>query len=175
MILLIKLLPKERPDNAAPDELARILFDIAKNVYNDTASNSEAYLRQPHPDADFAAELRLLDGADNPNYVKNIANAWNQQIAMDFERALNAAETNVQCAPDPIKNGARRQWLTCPAPKIYDLKKAVLALDGVFYEYADKALLVNPNGGFTTLLTDDQIKDINTNPQNYAVIEVFPK
>ena len=149
MKTLIKILPEERPGSDDPAELALTLFLTARGAYDECAGDDEAYLADPE------GMIRL-------------ASLWNLGLADDFQRALSEAE-KASTGEDT------RRWLSVPGQIMYELKKAAMALDGDFFLFAEKALLVDEHRYFTTRLTDEELEDIVKNPGNYALIEVHPK
>lgn len=175
MKLLMNVPSGLRAACGTPDELAMGLFARAKDAYEASASDHTAYLAEAWSAETAAAGLALVDGSARPQEVLDMARNWNQDVAMEFEHALNAAEAQVTCSTDPDKKGARRQWLTCPKPALYRLKVAAMALDGDFYDFADSALLMKDRNHLSVLLKDVELSDIMARPEDYAVIEVTPK
>lgn len=167
MRILMKVHEHIRDQNSTPDTLALALFQTAKMVYNDDCPDPEAYLHQPDNDAPYAQELELLDGAVNPEGLTNLARSWNNDIANTMEKALATILATQVC------DGPAR-WLAAPPNQVYDLKTAVMALDGDFYAFADQALLVN-EAGFTTMLKALELNYIIQHPEQYAAITVWPK
>lgn len=170
MRVLLRLNPDERAECVTPDETATHAFNMVKSEYNDSASCDDAYLYDPGDDIESAAEEHdLIDGAVHPEEIIAIAQAWNQRLMDEFDRALAELQKSVPLGP----NG-KHDWLSQPQ-KIYDLKKAVVAIDGSFYDFAEDVLLVNEANYFTTVLTDEQLAAIIANPELYVCIEVHPK
>lgn len=169
MKILMRILEEERPMFDDSCELASILFDIASDAYDECAGDSEAYLTDPDYSLPMDKATSLLDGKADPEGIVKLARGWNEGLAADFQRILSEAEK-----AQTSGTGAQR-WLSVPSQTMYALKKAVRALDGDFYTFAENALLVNEHRYFTTRLTDEELSDIEKNPGNYAVIEVYPK
>lgn len=154
-------------DAGSPEELARMLFRTAVEAYNDQAADREAYLHESDED-DYAEELSLVDGAADPDAIREMALGWNKNIAKVFDGSLSAVMSGV-------KGDGSEKWLSVPSPLVYGLKKAVMALDNDFYSFAEEALLVNDRGYFTTRLQDAELADILAHPENYAAIDAAPK
>ena len=169
MKILMKVDPDIRPEDSEDrDELAMTLFRSVKDVYNEDAGDKEAYLVEPEEEG-ASEELDLVDGATDPGNIIKMAENWNRNVAKDFEMALVSAISKAGDTTGFMK------WLNVPSQTVYTLKKAVMALDGDFYEFAETALLVNEHNYFTTRLEDAQLADIKANPGGYASITVYPK
>ena len=168
MKILMKILPEERPVADDPAELALTLFRMARDAYGECAGDSEAYLAEPDASLPADEALGLLDGKADPEGIAELARSWNPGLADDFQRALSKAEQ----ASAGVGAG---RWRSVPGQLVYGLKKAAMALDGDFYCFAEKALLVNEHRYFTTRLSDAELEDIGRNPGSYAVIDVYPK
>ena len=166
MIILISILPEERPASGNSAELAGKLFRMAADAYAiHTGGNGS--LASPDPSVPMDESVRLLDGKAEPEAVVNAAKLWNTGLAADFQSAFSEAE-----------NSWKRHdgcWLSVPAPVLRDLEKAAMALDDGVHRFARKALLVGSRKGLSARLSDAELKDVWTNPGNYALIEVTPK
>lgn len=163
MKILMRLDPDLRSDDPADDVLTA--FGIAKSALDDSRTVGDSYLMEP-PYSETAAEfLQFTDGAENPSEILDTARKWNADVIAGFERTLSAL---VSAA------GKNHDWLSCPN-QLYELRKAVTALDNTFYDFADTALLVDPAGGFTGILKDEQLLDIEENTENYVQITVYVK
>ena len=168
MKTLMKIFPEERPGSDDPVELALTLFLMARDAYDKCAGDDETYLADPGGSLPLDKAVGLLDGKADPEGMISLARSWNTDLADDFQRALSEAEKAT------AGTGGHR-WLSVPGQIMYELKKAAMALDGDFYIFAEKALLINEHRYFTTRLTDEELEDIGKNPGNYALIEVHPK
>ena len=146
MKILMKILSEERPMIDDPAELALTLFRMARDAYGECAG----------------------DGKADPEGIAELARSWNPGLADDFQRAISEAEQ----ASAGVGAG---RWLSVPGQLVYGLKKAAMALDGDFYCFAEKALLVNEYRYFTTRLSDVELEDVARNPGSYAAIDVYPK
>lgn len=166
MLILMKK-DARHADAGSPEELAKMLFRTAVEAYNDQAADREAYLHEPDED-DYAEDLSFVDGAADPDAIREMALGWNGNIAKAFDGSLSAV---MSCA----KGDGPGKWLSVPGPLVYGLKKAAMALDNDFYSFAEKALLVNDQGYFTTRLQAAELADILAHPENYAAIDAAPK
>ena len=173
MLLLIKTHP-QKTDPANRDNVARFLFEQVRDTYDETSSCGDAYLADPDDSDGFAKGIGFIDGAETPNVIIDMARNWNRDIEKRFQQALETVNAHVTENPTPnILH--YRPWLTCPRPYIYELKKAAMALDNSFYDFAERALLIDDHNIFTTVLKPEELADIEANPQNYVSITVEPK
>lgn len=110
--------------------------------------------------------------AEIDDEIRNIdmASGWNRRVQKDFDTAVKSLAGQLKPLPD-----GTYPWLDGSSTAIYELKKAAMALDGQFYDFANHALLVNQAQYFTTVLTSVELSDILQNPEHYAAIEVSPK
>lgn len=167
MRVLMKIPDSILTRNLPAAKLARELFSIVSYHYNEECGDSEAYLQVPANDENLAEDMALLNGRYDPDKITAMAKEWNNQLAEDFERVLAQALATQACP------GSAR-WLTIPSPQIYELKKAIMALDNDFYAFAEQALLVNSKY-ITTRLQAEELNDILAHPDSYATITVHPK
>lgn len=169
MRILLRIPDHELPEGeGSRDETARTLFRIVADEYQDEASCSDAYLHQPDSDKGLAEELDLICGVDHPYKIRDIARSWNSDVLKEFDRSIKALMDKAPTGADGV-----RDWFAAGSTLIYDVKKAAMALDSDFYDFAEDALLVRRY--FTTVLTELELKDILDHPENYAVITVSPK
>lgn len=143
-------------------ENAETVFKYVNSVYNDTAPDNEAYLHEEEPE-----DIECIFGSDNPDAIVKAAEGWNKQLLDDFTHALK--QVPIDLSPESLADYKY-------SSQIYALRKAAMAIDGAFYSYAEYALLVDSNATyFTTVLHTAELKEIQANPENYALIEVWPK
>lgn len=150
-------------------QAAAVLFNTVSEQYNEQVHDPDVYLYDYGDRSDMDKALNMIYGPDSPDKIKETAASWNQEIMDEFSRALKALADAT-----PKTEAGALDWLRAPSPVIYDMKKAAMALDGDFYEYARQALLISKKGYFTTFLTDAQLEHILTHPEEYAVINVIP-
>ena len=142
------------------------------DAYDAAISDDDIVLSRIGPTLESrAAELLdFHDGAVEPERIVSLAEDWNKCI----EKRLDAVLARMQAAAGPRHDGTRA-WLDCPPSDIYALKKAAMALDGDFYDFADSALLMKDRNHLSVLLKDVELSDVMARPEDYAVIEVTPK
>lgn len=178
MLVLMKIPSEDMPDETALrdgsnnelDDAAEILFNTVKDQYNEQADCSDAYLHEYGDVSGLAENLGLVLGARDPDTIRDTAENWNKRVQKDFDNAVKTLARSLRPLPD-----GTYPWLDGSSTEIYALKKAAMALDGQFYDFADYALLVNQAQYFTTVLTSIELTDILRNPGQYAIIEVSPK
>lgn len=146
-------------DGETLEEKARTLFETVRNIYNNCANDDEAYLIDEFSDCVF--------GEHEPERVIGEASAWNQRIREDFRRALAQlyAERSKNAGVLPLDNQIT-----------YELKKAAMALDNDFYSFAELATCLGEKQDyFNSVIKGEELAAIQQNPENYALIEVWPK
>ena len=170
MKVLIKI-HSEREPAQTPDQLAQALFNRLQNAYLDQSGDREAYLLQPDVCGKHAAEtLSFIDGMENPETLKKEAENWNRRLEASFTMALHNMECTLKRRP-----GMGARWLSAPDPLLYDLKKAAMALDDDFYCFAECAVLTDVHDTLQCRLEDEEKNDIAAHPENYAILQVWPK
>ena len=168
MIILMKVTENERISASNKNELFKMLFQRAEEAYVEAIDNCEgAYLAWPYDDdtESFYEDEpdSLIDGATSPEKIKAIAQQWNGKLVNEFESALSKA-----------MNTARSHgWLGVPTEELYEIKKSVMALNDDLHDFAKRGLLIGDY--FMTRLTDKELIDVMSNPQNFAVITVDPR
>ena len=170
MRILMKIDPFDRSGSNSPDEMAACTFSKAESQFNEEASLDDSYLYRPDEPDGFAEELNFVDGQSNPDEIRKIARTWNDGIQRDFDEAVEVMRAQTPKAPD-----GTHLWLQAPSSVRYDMKKAAMALDNSFYDFAKDLLLVVNGGYFTTILSADQLADIEAHPENYVKIDVYAK
>lgn len=169
MLVLMKK-PENMGGAGSPDARAMACFNRFEAAYLGYAHDKEAYLYRPDGSQSQEDELAFVDGAEDPDHIKSIAEGWNKAVEDAFDQAL--AGMLDEAPPDET---GRTCWLSAPRPLIYEMKKAAMALDGQAYDFAERMLLVNGHGYPTAVLQKDQLEHILSHPGDYASIEVYPK
>lgn len=169
MFVLMKLMPNERPHNDDVNETAAAAFDKFCEVYEDQVRDPEVYLHRPDGmSGGIAEEISFRDGKTEADFIRVMAKNWNKTLADTFDKAFSVLEKTV-----PTNEDGARDWLKCDIYKIYDMKRAAMALDGQLYDFADYALLVRNH--ITTKLEPAELEDIMNHPENYVFIDAQPK
>ena len=171
MLILLKKNESVLPTDP-PASVAAWAFQQAEAQYGRQSADREAYIVSDFQETPIEKALSLVDGRTDPEKIKAMAAGWNTEIDVAFADALAAL---VATAPDADAMGRIHYSETEDRSKIYDLKKAVLALDGCFYCFAERALLVGDERCFTTLLRPEELERILDRPEDYASIEVYAK
>ena len=169
MRVLVKINPFDRAEANDPNEVAAGAFSSVQSQYEDEASLDDSYLYEPDDPETFADELCLVDGLTDPERIKEIARGWNKRIQDEFDRCVTA----IHHAPQDLDGTV--MYLQAAPSTIYDMKKAAMALDNSFYDFAENLLLVVREGYFTTILKDEDLADIEAHPENYVKIDVSAK
>lgn len=167
MKVLIKA-ADSRVSGESANDLAISLFNRINENYLDQSGDNEAYLLNPEGKSDSAAEdMFLIDGMEKPEEIVKEAAGWNKTLEDAFSKALEAVRADVKNTP-----GA---WLNANYVKIYQLKKAAMALDDDFYEFAESAVLIDDHVGLKCRITEEELNDIKAHPDDYAIVHVWPK
>lgn len=138
------------------DELEQELLNRARSYYEDVVDDNEAYI----PDS---VEIECLGCQDQQALIKQ-AKSWNNEIQSEFYGALASV----------MEETAKLGSLPRDTQATYRLRKAVCELDNTVYAFGEH---MNCVGGdyAKVVLTDPQLFQIIGEPQNYAVISVYPK
>ena len=169
MRVLVKIHPIDRAETDNPNEVAAMAFSSVSSQYETEASISDSYLYKPDDPDNFAEEVNLVDGTTNPDEIKSIAKSWNDHIQDNFDKCLRAMSASPQDLDGTV------QYLMAAHDTIYEMKKAAIALDNSFYDFAEDLLLIVPEGYFTTIIPPNQMAEIEANPENYVKIDVTAK
>lgn len=170
MKVLIKIKSEREPEQT-PDQLAKALFNRLQNAYLDQSGDREAYLLQPDVCGEHTAEiLSFVDGMENPETLKKEAENWNHELEASFTMALRNLECTLKRKPN-----MDAKWLNAPDPLLYDLKKAAMALNDDFYCFAECATLIDIHDTLQCRLDSKEKNDILEHPENYAILQVWPK
>lgn len=153
--------------NGVTEEVCKSIFDALKEEYQDRSADKEAYLYEDYD------EKRFLFGVVDPVALIARSNAWNQEIKEEFLRCLKGV----------YKKGAydilpKAEDLPMDTNETYALRKAAQELDNSWFDYADHAVYMANSQGFPyfrVILSDDELKAIRERPQDYAIVEVYPK
>lgn len=140
------------------NEVVLEVFNAVSEVYNDCCGISDAYLQSMEPH-----EIQCIFGRETPKTIVQEAEKWNDRLRTNVLAAMSDVVTLVE--PIPLDT-----------PATYELKKAAIALDNSFYAFADYAtLLSNDHACLTAIVRDEHLQTIREHPENYAIIEVYPK
>ena len=137
------------------------LFKSVEEIYNNCSSDSDAYLRDSIYDDDF------VFGDEQPQEIIQRAESWNAQLQEDVRRALENLEQIRR------KNGGEYPMDSLDT---YQARKALLALDNRFYDYAECATCLGQEQDyFETIIREEELRDIQIHPERYALVAVYPK
>ena len=162
MEILIRL---DRFDGRPPEESHTIrseaLFKTVQDIYFDSSTDAESYLRDGICDDD------CIFGDEQPQVIIQRAESWNARLQEDARQALEKLEQVRRT------NGGEYPMDSLDT---YHARKALLALDNRFYDYAEYATCLDPDQDyFGTIIREAELKDIQAHPERYALIEVYPK
>lgn len=157
--------------NQIPVEIRKDIFSSIRTEYEDSANDKESWLYE-----EFDSE-RFLFGLLEPERLIDWVLAWNGEIRNALYNAMTAVLDEADaCAR---RDGTEiAESLVLDTPKTYALSCAAREADNHWYDYADHAVLLPNSCGYTyfqTIIPDEYLKDIRENPQDYAIVTVFPK
>lgn len=154
------LFTKHQNEAEHRNAIKRAIFKTVNEAYNESTDDPDTYLHQPESDDD----IECVFGADDPERIVSTALRWNERIRDNFVWALRELEAR------RAKNGGE---YPIDNAVTYQLKKAAMALDNHFYDFADYAVLID--NYLEVTLTEEMIEAIKAEPEYYAIIEVWPK
>ena len=155
--------------NSSREEKVKSLASVLQAEYNDAANDSEAYLATDYIDYEEA-----LLGSEEPLGLLKVVHNWNLHI----QKTLHSALTDIIRRYGSIEK-LNPENITLDDSLTYDLKKAAMAADNSFYDFAEAAVYI-PAGAsnalyFRTVLTPYDISRIKAAPQEYALIDIPAK
>lgn len=158
-------------DGQIPVEIRKDIFNSIRMAYEDAASDKEAWLYE-----EFDGE-RFLFGLFEPERLTEWALEWNGEIRNALYNAMTAVldEADAYVRHDGTEIA---ESLVLDTQKTYALSCAAREADNHWYDYADHAVLLPNSCGYTyfrTIIPDEYLKDIQENPQDYAIVTVCPK
>lgn len=141
------------------------LLTALKFAFDEQADSREAYIS-----TDCAEDMDALFGRDEPFLLTVEAQGWNKAIQTEFARSLkNFIEKN----PDWEKGE-----ITLDNSDTYTLKKTAIAVDNSWYDYAERMTYLDNEFSFDYFqpaLTDEQLKKIADNPEDYVIVDITVK
>lgn len=142
--------PAEQDDDKLKDEI----FSGLKTAYKD--EKSDAYLRES-----YDATL----GRVNPTKFITMAKAWNDDLIDGLELAMKA-----------VKSVAQEAWPTRKR-EMDDLADAARCLSDRWWHYAPWGIYAENDSGypwFHCVTSVKELIDIEANPQDWAILTVYP-
>ena len=152
---------------ADPDAVCLRLHKIAKEHIEDELSDPEAYVPEMYEEEKPSCIL----GAVEPERLITAVQRWNGCIHDDLLRAIGEyilAEGSEQ--PEPAAQ--------LDTAETYSLKKAALAADNCFFDFAAMIVdLPNEKGGayLKAIISGQELSAIQAAPEKYAIIPVQVK
>lgn len=155
---------------ANPKAVCKYLHAIAKSDVEDALHDSEAYV----PDFDDTVDDYIL-GAIDPHLLKSKVSDWNAFLWQELLQTIDGF------LRDAAKNAADKADLNAEllnSAATYALKKAALAADNCFFDFAEHIVDLQNEMGFTylcTTLSDRQLAGVMAAPEEYAIIPIWVK
>lgn len=153
---------KDEPNDLVLNKTLSMLYD----EYCEYTDDSEAYLV-----TDYVSLDDVIFGKDQPEQLKKIAKHWNDDIYSELIAALKSFITSSGGTLDALTPIA----INSDSWELYRLKKAVIAANNDWHDFADKMTYIctqNGNAFFNPLLTEENLNDILMHPEEYIVVEV---
>lgn len=149
------------------DQQRRDVFDAIRAQFDHQTGDKEAYIYFDYTDAELAAII--IFGALSPDTIIKAAQAWNGEITSAF-----LADVRKVCGvgEDNILTGDNVQLGT---PDTYNLAGWTQELGNLWYPYSEHAVLNEVAPGhyiYETILPEQTLKDILSNPGDYVLAEV---
>lgn len=150
-----------------PRAVCSCLHASAKADIEEELSDSEAYV----PEMYAEDESECILGAIEPERLQEAVMKWNSNIRDDLLRAISEyilAEGSGPSAPTELLN----------TTVTYGLKKAAIAADNSFYDFAERFVNLPNENGFTFLRAQIERRDVEeimAAPENYAIIPIYVK
>jgi len=161
-----KITPELADQEDIMDALRHYIFRAIELAYLDETTESDWYLYRSYVKDQF------IFGGINPDaFIADVKN-WNQEIFNALKPALMAAgilDKDGRYTPDKVQ---------MDTTNTYAAKKAMREIDNDWFPAADHAVYLNNENGlpwFTVQLKEKDISDICLHPENYLIIEVYPK
>lgn len=140
-------------------DLLDAIFTKIQERFDAQTDDRTAYLAEFGPD-------NIMFGAEAPGEITQIAQGWNQNI---IDMTLAA----IKKALPLLEKGE------LVGPHTYDLSTTARMANNHWFWCSDYAVYISdenePAPSFKTLLSDYAIEDIKAHPENYIVLNVFPK
>ena len=154
---------------ADPRAVCLRLFEIAKGDVEDELSCPDAYV--PDMDACDLLEDCIL-GAVEPDRLRAAVSGWDNAIRQELLQAIEKFFT-------PAKGiGVSQDAAPLDTPVTYALKKASIAADNCFYDFAERIVDLPNENGFTylrALIGREPLDQIMAAPERYAIIPIYVK
>lgn len=154
---------------ADPRAVCLRLLDIAKGDVEDELSCPDAYV----PDMDAGDLLDdCIFGAVEPDRLKAAVSVWDDAIRQEL---LQAIEKFLKPAKDA---GVSQDAFPLDTSVTYALKKASIAADNCFYDFAERIVDLPNENGFTYLravIGRESLEQIMAAPERYAIIPIYVK
>ena len=138
-------------------DLEQALASSLQRAYDEITNDPENYAQSVE---------HVVSGQTNTESILRIASGWNQVIREELRTVMD----NLQ------KAGFRLD-----SQETYQLTKAAAIANIEFHPYASRLLFNMPNSKgepswvFSSVLTDAQLADIQTNPETYLLAELSVK
>lgn len=153
---------------ALPKDIHEEALHIFNNIsveFNSMADDNETYLCEDW------SQSRFLLGKNEPKKLLEQVRSWNRDIEKEF---LEATDALLQVS----KTGKLPEHVTMDDLVSYRMRKAVCELDNHWTAFGEHTVYVENDNNyayFSVLVKDNVLADIEEHPENYGIVEVFPK
>lgn len=151
--------------NEVSEDVLKEIFDTISDEFEEMADDISVYL---YEDWDSS---RFLFGKNDPRKLLESVHCWNSDIEKEF---LEAADTLLQVS----KTGKLPEYVDADNTVTYRLRKAACELDNHWTSFGEHAVFKENESGyayFRVRIEDTTLADIEAHPENYGIVEVFPK
>lgn len=151
-----------------PQSACQRLYAIAKAEIEDGLTDQEAYV----PEMYCTYDEDFIIGALTPEALKAAAIAWNPTIRQDLLTAI------AQFMESALQDDSIKRDFALDTAATYGLKKAALAADNCFFDFADHIVNLPNEQGYSylrTILHENELARILAAPERYAIIPIWVK
>lgn len=153
-----------------PQAVCQRLHELVKLEVEEHLADPEAYV------VDYDGDMigHIL-GAVEPEQLRSAAAEWNSNIRRNLLLAIGQLIEDVGQMGVAATN-SNTLWLD--SATTYNLKKAALAADNCFFDFAEDILNLPNDMGYTYLsaiISDQQLAAIMAAPEQYAILPIWVK
>lgn len=148
-----------------PEDVLKDIFNNISDEFDEMADDISVYLYEDWDNS------RFLFGKNEPEKLLEQVRRWNNDIEKEF---LDAVDTLLMVS----KTGKLPEHVEADNTITFRLRKAVCELDNHWTSFGEHAVYKENEAGyayFRVRIEDKTLADIETHPESYGIVEVFPK
>lgn len=157
-------------------DICQNIFQQISDLYDDQCEGKESYISQNCDAMDC-----ILFGVNEPARILERMGRWNQEIQERFFACLKSILPDQRGPYSSVwssLNALTPDQVPMDNVSTWHLSCAARELDNHWFDYANHAVLTENDFGFSyfKVILNDRIKlHIQKHPEEYAIIQVFPK